>query len=201
MQRGTSISLHPMAIWILIPLLTYSKTFYVSCRKVFLLVSSIQASPMCFPEQQVVQLSRPVATLPSANYNLLRALVAHLAVIVEHAALNKVTMRRIGIVLGPMLGIIAKLLSLMMEKLKRIFGGAILNHESDSSGRTGHLVANQKSLLHSEGELTRTVGMSSIVSYCNLVPLFICRKAISPQQGPKSGQWYWISMNVFRLIR
>ncbi|KAJ7598718.1 hypothetical protein C8J56DRAFT_172549 [Mycena floridula] len=74
------------------------------------------------PEQRVIQLSRLVTTLPSANYNLLRALIAHLSVIVENASTNKMTMRQIGIVLGPTVGISAGLLSLMMVQFDRIFG-------------------------------------------------------------------------------
>jgi len=59
--------------------------------------------------------------LPLANYSLLRALTAHLISIVQNAATNKMTMRNVGIVFSPTLGIPAGVLSLMLGEFNRVF--------------------------------------------------------------------------------
>ena len=55
-----------------------------------------------------------------ANYSLLRALTAHLILIVQNANINKMTMRNVGIVFSPTLGIPAGVFSLMLGEFKRV---------------------------------------------------------------------------------
>jgi RalA-binding protein 1 len=66
-------------------------------------------------------LSHLIAALPIANYSLLRALTAHLISIVQNAHVNKMTMRNVGIVFSPTLGIPAGVFSLMLGEFKRVF--------------------------------------------------------------------------------
>ncbi|KAF7964909.1 hypothetical protein HWV62_1755, partial [Athelia sp. TMB] len=57
------------------------------------------------PQERIKELSHLIASLPIANYSLLRALTAHLILIVQNANVNKMTMRNVGIVFSPTLGI------------------------------------------------------------------------------------------------
>jgi RalA-binding protein 1 len=59
--------------------------------------------------------------LPVSNYSLLRALTAHLIRIVQNANVNKMTMRNVGIVFSPTLGIPAGVFSLMLSEFTRVF--------------------------------------------------------------------------------
>ncbi|KAJ3530684.1 hypothetical protein NM688_g7675 [Phlebia brevispora] len=73
------------------------------------------------PQERVLELSQLIASLPTANYSLLRALTAHLILIVQNANINKMTMRNVGIVFSPTLGIPAGVFSLMLGEFKRVF--------------------------------------------------------------------------------
>ncbi|GBE86392.1 predicted protein [Sparassis crispa] len=73
------------------------------------------------PQERIKELSRLIASLPIANYSLLRALTAHLILIVQNAHVNKMTMRNVGIVFSPTLGIPAGVFSLMLGEFKRVF--------------------------------------------------------------------------------
>ena len=66
---------------------------------------------MIDPPSRIAELSRLVSDLPPANYALLRALTAHLILVVKNADLNKMTLRNIGIVFSPTLGIPAGIFS------------------------------------------------------------------------------------------
>jgi RalA-binding protein 1 len=68
-----------------------------------------------------------IAALPIANYSLLRALTAHLILIVQNSSVNKMTMRNVGIVFSPTLGIPAGVFSLMLGEFNRVFN---VNSES-----------------------------------------------------------------------
>ncbi|WWD21701.1 hypothetical protein CI109_106187 [Kwoniella shandongensis] len=70
---------------------------------------------------RVAELSRLVSELPPPNYALLRALTAHLILIVRNAALNKMTLRNIGIVFSPTLGIPAGIFSELVSHFGQIF--------------------------------------------------------------------------------
>ncbi|KZT70743.1 RhoGAP-domain-containing protein [Daedalea quercina L-15889] len=73
------------------------------------------------PQERIRELSLLIAALPIANYSLLRALTAHLILIVQNAHVNKMTMRNVGIVFSPTLGIPAGVFSLMLGEFKRVF--------------------------------------------------------------------------------
>lgn len=62
-----------------------------------------------------------ISQLPIANYSLLRALTAHLILIVQNSNVNKMTMRNVGIVFSPTLGIPAGVFSLMLGEFNRVF--------------------------------------------------------------------------------
>ena len=87
---------------------------------------------------RVDELTRLVASLPEANYTILRALTAHLIEIVDNADVNKMTARNVGIVFSPTLGIPAGVFSLLMSDFDQIFhteDGRIMPLEnSDAQG-------------------------------------------------------------------
>ncbi|KAJ1930008.1 Rho GTPase activating protein [Tieghemiomyces parasiticus] len=70
---------------------------------------------------RVKELGRLVSELPLANYTLLRALTAHLIRIVRMAETNKMTLRNVGIVFSPSLGIPAGIFNLLILEFKYIF--------------------------------------------------------------------------------
>ncbi|KAI0060921.1 RhoGAP-domain-containing protein [Artomyces pyxidatus] len=72
-------------------------------------------------QERITELSRLIAALPIENYSLLRALTAHLILIVQNAHINKMTMRNVGIVFSPTLGIPAGVFSLMLAEFNRVF--------------------------------------------------------------------------------
>ncbi|KAK9764382.1 Rho GTPase activating protein [Basidiobolus ranarum] len=71
--------------------------------------------------ERVNELGRLISTLPLANYTLLRCLMAHLIRIVQHSDVNKMTVRNIGIVFSPTLGVPAGVFSLLMTEFEYIF--------------------------------------------------------------------------------
>ncbi|KAG6855952.1 hypothetical protein H0H87_009118 [Tephrocybe sp. NHM501043] len=80
-------------------------------------------------QERIKELSQLIAALPLANYSLLRALTAHLILIVQNSSTNKMTMRNVGIVFSPTLGIPAGVFSLMLGEFNRVF-----NVDSDAGG-------------------------------------------------------------------
>ncbi|CAG8620903.1 22827_t:CDS:2 [Cetraspora pellucida] len=70
---------------------------------------------------RINELGRLVSSLPLANYTLLRALTGHLIRVVQNAEINKMTVRNIGIVFSPTLGIPAGVFSLFMAEFDYIF--------------------------------------------------------------------------------
>jgi RalA-binding protein 1 len=87
----------------------------------FLLIRSFIPSDLVDPQERIAELSHLIAILPVANYTLLRALTAHLISIVQNANVNKMTMRNVGIVFSPTLGIPAGVFSLMLAEFNRVF--------------------------------------------------------------------------------
>lgn len=83
------------------------------------------------PQERIKELTLLIASLPIANYSLLRALTAHLILIVQNANVNKMTMRNVGIVFSPTLGIPAGVFSLMLGEFKRVFN---VDGELEESG-------------------------------------------------------------------
>ncbi|KAF8327759.1 uncharacterized protein EI90DRAFT_3066940 [Cantharellus anzutake] len=72
-------------------------------------------------EEKIADLQTLVAMLPFPNYCLLRAVIAHLILIVQHATVNRMTMRNVGIILSPTLQVPAGVLSLMLSEFQRVF--------------------------------------------------------------------------------
>jgi RalA-binding protein 1 len=87
----------------------------------FLIVNSTFIADFVDATDRVRELSDLIAQLPVANYSLLRALTAHLIRIVQNAAVNKMTVRNVGIVFSPTLGIPAGVFSLMLGEFTRVF--------------------------------------------------------------------------------
>ncbi|PBK82464.1 RhoGAP-domain-containing protein [Armillaria gallica] len=73
------------------------------------------------PQERVRTLSHLIASLPIANYSLLRVLTAHLILIVQNSAVNKMSMRSIGIIFKPTLGIPDGVFSLMLDEFNQVF--------------------------------------------------------------------------------
>ncbi|KAF8518022.1 RhoGAP-domain-containing protein [Hysterangium stoloniferum] len=73
------------------------------------------------PKERVDELAHLISQLPLPNYSLLRALTAHLILIVQNSGVNKMTMRNVGIVFSPTLGIPAGVFSLMLGEFNRVF--------------------------------------------------------------------------------
>ncbi|KZO92911.1 RhoGAP-domain-containing protein [Calocera viscosa TUFC12733] len=73
------------------------------------------------PEERIAELASLIAALPLPNYSLLRALTAHLILIVQHSQENKMNMRNVGIVFSPTLGIPAGVFSLMLAEFNHVF--------------------------------------------------------------------------------
>jgi len=86
-------------------------------------------------QERIKELSHLIAALPIANYSLLRALTAHLILIVQNSSINKMTMRNVGIVFSPTLGIHAGVFSLMLGEFNRVFNVNADSEESEK--RTG----------------------------------------------------------------
>lgn len=72
-------------------------------------------------EARVTELTGLMSSLPLPNYCLLRALTAHLILIIQNSSVNKTTMRHIGITFSPTLGIPAGVFSLMLSEFARVF--------------------------------------------------------------------------------
>ncbi|CAL1714858.1 unnamed protein product [Somion occarium] len=88
-------------------------------------------------QERIAELSHLIASLPVANYTLLRALTAHLILIVQNANVNKMTMRNVGIVFSPTLGIPAGVFSLMLGEFKRVFNVDGLLEAEESTEAAG----------------------------------------------------------------
>jgi len=87
-------------------------------------------------QERIRELSQLIAALPLPNYSLLRALTAHLILIVQNASVNKMTMRNVGIVFSPTLGIPAGVFSLMLGEFNRVFNVDAGKDFSEDDGAT-----------------------------------------------------------------
>lgn len=85
------------------------------------------------PEDRIKELARLMSQLPVPNYSLLRAMSAHLIRIVQHAQVNKMTIRNVGIVFSPTLSIPAGIFSMMLADFERVFNVNGIN-DVDSDG-------------------------------------------------------------------
>ena len=97
----------------------------------------LSMSPIDFVDAQerIKELSSLISQLPLQNYSLLRALTAHLILIVQNSNTNKMTMRNVGIVFSPTLGIPAGVFSLMLGEFNLVFNvdGLGTHEEPDDS--------------------------------------------------------------------
>lgn len=107
------------------------------------------------PKERVNELAHLVSQLPVANYSLLRAMTAHLILIVQNATVNKMTMRNIGIVFSPTLGIPAGILSLMLGEFDPVFNVDATDTASDVTS------SNEHEPYESQNERTPQKGSSS----------------------------------------
>jgi RalA-binding protein 1 len=64
----------------------------------------------------VNELGRLCAELPLSNYTLLRFLSAHLIHVVQNEKVNKMSLRNVGIVFSPTLGMPAPLFALLLKE-------------------------------------------------------------------------------------
>jgi RalA-binding protein 1 len=97
------------------PISVIPSSFFVA------LIRSLFPSDLVDPQERITELSHLIAILPVSNYSLLRALTAHLISVVQNANVNKMTMRNVGIVFSPTLGIPAGVFSLMLGEFNRVF--------------------------------------------------------------------------------
>jgi RalA-binding protein 1 len=97
---------------------------------------NVRSTDLLDPKDRVTELSQLVASLPIANYSLLRALNAHLINIVQNNAVNKMNIRNMGIVFSPTLQIPAGIFSLMLSDFKQVFNVDAAESESDTTSTT-----------------------------------------------------------------
>ncbi|KAF8582759.1 RhoGAP-domain-containing protein [Ramaria rubella] len=111
-------------------------------------------------KERVNELAHLISQLPVPNYSLLRALTAHLILIVQNASVNKMTMRNVGIVFSPTLGIPAGVFSLMLDEFNRVFN-------VDGDGDAGDGDGDGKASESSESEHTLVQNNRNSRSYAD----------------------------------
>jgi len=111
-------------------------------------------------QERIRELSDLIASLPISNYSLLRALTAHLILIVQNSTVNKMTMRNVGIVFSPTLGIPAGVFSLMLGEFNRVFnvdaGQAGEEEDADNSEE----LSRRNSRQYSDAAADQLLGLS-----------------------------------------
>ncbi|THG97366.1 hypothetical protein EW026_g4619 [Hermanssonia centrifuga] len=114
------------------------------------------------PQERIAELSQLIASLPITNYSLLRALTAHLILIVQNANVNKMTMRNVGIVFSPTLGIPAGVFSLMLGEFKRVFNvdGALEQDDEVVQEMGGADLSRRNSKHYSDAAADQLLGLS-----------------------------------------
>ncbi|GJJ11272.1 hypothetical protein Clacol_005504 [Clathrus columnatus] len=106
-------------------------------------------------QERIDELAQIISQLPVANYSLLRALTAHLILIVQNSAVNKMTMRNVGIVFSPTLGIPAGVFGLMLGEFNRVFN-------VDGETAEGAEGEDETTTLNDEGSHLRTSKRTSV---------------------------------------
>jgi RalA-binding protein 1 len=96
--------------------------------------------------------------LPPPNYALLRALTAHLILIVQNSAINKMTLRNIGIVFSPTLGIPAGIFSDLVSHFGAIFDDEVVDDEIESVADET-IKSNRNSMLYQAGGAEILLGL------------------------------------------
>lgn len=127
--------------------------------------------------ERIDELASLISQLPFANYSLLRALTAHLILIVQHSHINKMTMRNVGIVFSPTLGIPAGVFSLMLGEFERVFnvnglGSDVPSIRTSGPGSEGEseptlapsmeegIISNRNSRSYADGAADKLLGLS-----------------------------------------
>ncbi|CAJ2501573.1 Uu.00g044260.m01.CDS01 [Anthostomella pinea] len=73
-------------------------------------------------KEKILALSELVQRMPLANETLLKYLIAFLIKIINHADINKMTVRNVGIVFSPTLNIPAPVFALLLQNYEGVFG-------------------------------------------------------------------------------
>ncbi|KAH0836626.1 hypothetical protein J3R83DRAFT_8344 [Lanmaoa asiatica] len=111
------------------------------------------------PQERIRELSYLIASLPIANYSLLRALTAHLILIVQNSPVNKMTMRNVGIVFSPTLGIPAGVFSLMLGEFNRVFNVDAADITEGDADKDGEL-SRRNSRQYSDAAADQLLGLA-----------------------------------------
>ncbi|KAI0523788.1 hypothetical protein F5B22DRAFT_417297 [Xylaria bambusicola] len=82
----------------------------------------VAVTEMTNHQEKLKALSELVQRLPLANGTLLKYLIAFLIRIINHADMNKMTVRNVGIVFSPTLNIPAPVFALLLQNYQGIFG-------------------------------------------------------------------------------
>ncbi|KAM7205500.1 hypothetical protein V8F20_003084 [Naviculisporaceae sp. PSN 640] len=85
-------------------------------------VEFLTVTEMTNMQEKLAALGELVTRLPQANATLLKYLIAFLIKIIDHADLNKMTVRNVGIVFSPTLNIPAPVFALLLQNYKAVFG-------------------------------------------------------------------------------
>ncbi|KAF8557805.1 RhoGAP-domain-containing protein [Imleria badia] len=112
------------------------------------------------PQERIHELSHLIASLPIANYSLLRALTAHLILIVQNSAVNKMTMRNVGIVFSPTLGIPAGVFSLMLGEFNRVFNVDAVNDATEDDTDNDGELSRRNSRQYSDAAADQLLGLA-----------------------------------------
>jgi RalA-binding protein 1 len=122
------------------------------------------------PQERIQELSYLIASLPIANYSLLRALTAHLILIVQNAGVNKMTMRNVGIVFSPTLGIPAGVFSLMLGEFNRVFNVDGIDEDTQDPGDSSSMSqepSRRNSRQYTDAAADQLLGLSGRTLTCN----------------------------------
>ena len=122
------------------------------------------------PQERIHELSYLIASLPIANYSLLRALTAHLILIVQNAGVNKMTMRNVGIVFSPTLGIPAGVFSLMLGEFNRVFNVDGIDEDTQDpvdSSSASQEPSRRNSRQYTDAAADQLLGLSGRTLTCN----------------------------------
>jgi len=111
------------------------------------------------PQERIRELSRLIASLPIANYSLLRALTAHLILIVQNSPVNKMNMRNVGIVFSPTLGIPAGVFSLMLGEFNRVFNVDAANNVDEGEVDKDDELSRRNSRQYSDAAADTLLGL------------------------------------------
>ncbi|KAI0889760.1 RhoGAP-domain-containing protein [Annulohypoxylon maeteangense] len=82
----------------------------------------VAAAEMDNQREKIASMAELVQKLPLANETLLKYLIAFLIKIINHANMNKMTVRNVGIVFSPTLNIPAPVFALLLQNYEGIFG-------------------------------------------------------------------------------